>query len=156
MPTPVLMGKSQGALLPWVYTLLTIIGHIPVVVIRVVRWDLAQTLCIVSALFSVALFVQSYVSTAFDPSQILVWSPLILVIDAGAMAQIFFLVIEAKKARKKSSASRPKTSPERPAPRQCRGNDIELACSQHISKRSEASTLPRAKSTNLDHISEQG
>ena len=55
--------------------------------------------CIATTLFSVIVYIQAFVSSEFDPAQILVWTPIILVIDAGSMAQVFFLVIEAKKVR---------------------------------------------------------
>ena len=98
--TSYLRPNTGGALLPWIYTLVVIILHLPVVVVRVVRWEWCQSWCIATAFFTVLLYVQSYVSTAFAPDQILVWTPLLLVIDAGAMSQIFFLIIEARKLRR--------------------------------------------------------
>ena len=97
--TSYLRPDNAGALLPWIYTVVLIILHLPVVIIRVVRWEVAQSWCLVSAFLSVILYTQAYVSTQFDPAKILVWTPIILVIDAGSMLQVFFLVIEAKKVR---------------------------------------------------------
>ena len=92
-----LRPNTGGALLPWPYTILIMVIHLPVVIIRVVRWEVIQSWCLVSTLFTVIVYVQAYISTKFDPDKILVWTPLILVIDAGSMLQVFFLVIEAKK-----------------------------------------------------------
>ena len=41
-----------------------------------------------------AIYLQAYHSTKFDPSKILVWMPLILIIDAGSMVQVWVLVAE--------------------------------------------------------------
>ena len=84
------------ALMPWMYTAIVIIVHLPMVFIRVTRWEIVQVWSIIFTAFTVVLYIQAYVSTKFDPAQILLWTPLILVIDAGSMAQVFFLVIEAK------------------------------------------------------------
>ena len=73
--------------------------HIPVVIIRVVRWEVVQAWCIVFTVFTTVVVTQSYISTQFAPAEILIWTPIILVIDAGSMIQVFFLVIEAKKRR---------------------------------------------------------
>ena len=84
------------ALMPWMYTAIVIVVHLPMVFIRVTRWEIVQVWSIIFTAFTVVLYIQAYVSTKFDPAQILLWTPLILVIDAGSMAQVFFLVIEAK------------------------------------------------------------
>ncbi len=97
--TSYLRPDTGAALLPWVYTMIAIIVHLPVVVVRVTRWDIVQTWCIVSTLFVVIVYVQAYISTNFAASQILVWTPLILIIDAGSMLQIFFLALETRPMR---------------------------------------------------------
>lgn len=84
------------SLMPWVYMVIVIIVHLPMVIIRVTRWEIVQAWSIAFTAFTVAITIQAYVSTRFDPAQILLWNPLILVIDAGSMAQVFCLVIEAK------------------------------------------------------------
>ena len=91
--------SSGGALLPWIYTVVVIIVHVPTVIIRVVRWELVQSWCLIFTFFTVVVYIQAYVSTQFDPAKILVWTPVILIIDAGSMLQVFFLVIEAKMIR---------------------------------------------------------
>jgi len=84
-----------GALLPWIYTAVVIVVHIPTVVIRVQRWETAQTWCLAATLLTVVLYAQAYVSTGFAAEQVLTWTPLLLVIDAGSMLQLFVLVVEA-------------------------------------------------------------
>ena len=91
--------NSGGALLPWIYTMIVIVFHIPTVIIRVVRWELVQIWSLVFTFFTVAVYIQAYVSSQFDPAKILVWTPIILVIDAGSMLQVFFLILEAEKLR---------------------------------------------------------
>ncbi|KAL6717715.1 hypothetical protein ACLMJK_005630 [Lecanora helva] len=92
-----LRPDTAGALLPWIYTIVLTIVHIPVVLIRVVRWQAVQYWCLVFTFFTIVIYIQAYISTAFDASKVLVWTPLILVIDAGSMLQVFFLIVEAKK-----------------------------------------------------------
>ena len=83
-----------GALQPWVITVIVLVLHLLVVIIRVVRWENAQTLCLVSSLFTIIVVAQACPSTQFQSFKVLTWTPLLLVIDAGSMAHILFLVIE--------------------------------------------------------------
>ena len=46
------------------------------------------------AVLGIALTVQAYVSTALDAAEVLVWMPLTLVLDVGAMLQMVILIIE--------------------------------------------------------------
>ena len=92
-----LRPDTAGALLPWIYTIFILVIHIPVVIIRVVRWEAVQYWCLVSTFITVVTYTQAYVSTRFDAAKVLVWTPLLLVIDAGSMLQVFFLIIESKK-----------------------------------------------------------
>ncbi|KAI9880158.1 MAG: hypothetical protein M1830_004977 [Pleopsidium flavum] len=84
-----------GALLPWIYTAIVIVIHIPTVIIRVQRWETVQTWCLAATFLTVVLYSQAYVSTGFAADQVLTWTPLLLVIDAGSMLQVFVLVVEA-------------------------------------------------------------
>jgi hypothetical protein len=97
--TSYLRPDTGATLLPWLYTLVAIIIHIPVVFVRATRWEIVQTWCIVSTFFVIIVYVQAYISTNFAADQILVWTPLILIIDAGSMLQIFFLVLETRPVR---------------------------------------------------------
>ena len=81
-----------GALLPWLFAVLQIVIHLPVIFARVARWEDVQTLSIVLAIFNVAIVAQGYTATKMAPQHVLVWSPMTLVIDAGAMLQLVVLV----------------------------------------------------------------
>lgn len=78
--TSYLRPDVGGALLPYFYTIIIILLHIPVVVIRVVRWEKVQAWCLAAVVFTLAVTIQGYVSTKFDPAQILTWTPLLSVI----------------------------------------------------------------------------
>lgn len=97
--TSYLRPDTGAALLPWVYTMIALIIHAPVIFVRVTRWEAAQTWCIVSTFFVIIIYVQAFISTKFAADQILVWTPLILIIDASSMLQIFFLVFETQSVR---------------------------------------------------------
>lgn len=86
-----------GALMPWVYTAVVIVVHIPIVVIRVVRWEAVQTWCMAATLLTIIVTVQAYVSTQFQAEKILTWTPLLLIIDAGSSAQVLFLLVEDRR-----------------------------------------------------------
>ena len=83
-----------GALVPWVYSIIILLVHIPVVIIRVVKWEAVQTWCLAATLFTIAITAQAFASTKFRNDKILTWTPLLLVIDAGSMAQVLFLIVE--------------------------------------------------------------
>ena len=55
---------------------------------------MVQTWSLLATLFTVAVTAQAYVSTRFQADKVLTWTPLLLVIDAGSMAQILFLIVE--------------------------------------------------------------
>ena len=63
-------------------------------IICVVKWKSAQTWYLGTTLFTVAFTSQAFVSVHFRADKIFTWTPLILVIDAGSMAQVLFLVGE--------------------------------------------------------------
>ncbi|KAF9877874.1 hypothetical protein CkaCkLH20_04450 [Colletotrichum karsti] len=82
-----------GCLLPWPYTMAWILIHLPVTVLRVTRWEKVQALSIILAFFSVYFTVQAY-TTHLVPDQVMVWMPLAVVLDIGAMMQLVFLIVE--------------------------------------------------------------
>jgi hypothetical protein len=89
------LRPSKGiTLIPWPFVLIWLLLHIPTVIIRVVRWETIQVWCLVSALFSIVIYVQAYISTRFGPDKVLIWNPLVLIIHAGSMLQVFVLVVE--------------------------------------------------------------
>ena len=54
--------------MPYVYTAVILIVHIPVVIIRVVRWETVQTWCLIATFFTVVLTVQYVVFPSISPS----------------------------------------------------------------------------------------
>ncbi|KAH7391845.1 hypothetical protein BKA66DRAFT_579803 [Pyrenochaeta sp. MPI-SDFR-AT-0127] len=79
---------------PYILVGLLLLFHLPTCFIRVVRWESAQYLALGLAMLGVALTVQAYVSTALAAGEVLVWMPLTLILDAGAMIQMAILIIE--------------------------------------------------------------
>ena len=85
---------SSNSLIPWIYSLVILFLHLPLVVIRVVRWETGQIWALAMATFSVILTIVAYWATGLDPEKILVWTPIALVLDVGAVMQIFILIAE--------------------------------------------------------------
>ena len=85
---------TGGALVPWVYSIVILLIHIPVVIIRVVKWESVQTWCLGATVFTIGVTALAFASTKFRSDKILTWTPLLLVIDAGSMAQVLFLIAE--------------------------------------------------------------
>jgi hypothetical protein len=82
-----------GCLMPWPYTLAWILIHFPITLLRVQMWERVQALSILLAMFSVFVTIQSY-TTHMSADQILVWMPLAIVLDIGAMMQLVFLIVQ--------------------------------------------------------------
>jgi len=85
------MGMS---ILPWICSMILLIFHLPLVLIRVLKWETGQIWSLVMATFNVALTILAYASTKLSPAQIMVWIPVALIVDAGAMLQVFILILE--------------------------------------------------------------
>jgi hypothetical protein len=84
---------KAGSILPWPYTIAWFLVHFPVTLIRVHRWERVQALSIVLAVITIFLHLQSY-SSGLSPDAVLVWMPIFVVLDIGAMMQLVFLIIE--------------------------------------------------------------
>jgi hypothetical protein len=97
--------------MPWLPTLLFLLLHLPACVIRAIRWESGQYLvcgparvhglvltnfgqALGLAMFSIALAVQSFISTRLRANEVLVWMPLTIVLDVGAVSQMVVLIIE--------------------------------------------------------------
>ncbi|KAF2134154.1 hypothetical protein P153DRAFT_381335 [Dothidotthia symphoricarpi CBS 119687] len=93
-PKTYLRSASGGSMMPWLLVLFLLLFHLPSCIIRAVRWESAQYLALGLAVLAIAFTVQAYQSTALKPSEVLVWMPLTLVLDAGAMLQMVVLIIE--------------------------------------------------------------
>ncbi|KAF2478381.1 uncharacterized protein BDR25DRAFT_365611 [Lindgomyces ingoldianus] len=83
-----------GAFIPWLYALFLLLFHLPACIIRAVRWESAQYLALGLAVLGIALTAQSFQSTSLQAKNILVWMPLTLILDVGAMLQMVVLIIE--------------------------------------------------------------
>ena len=84
---------EAGSFLPWPYTLAWFLVHFPVTLIRVHRWERVQALSIILAIIAIWFQVQAYTSS-IEPDAVLVWMPIFVVLDIGAMMQLAFLIIE--------------------------------------------------------------
>jgi hypothetical protein len=93
-PATYLRPDPGGALLPWLYTLFLLLFHLPACIMRAVRWESAQYLALGLAWVNIAVTIQAYVSTRLDPAKVLVWMPLTLMLDIGAMLQMVVLILE--------------------------------------------------------------
>jgi hypothetical protein len=67
--------------------------HFPVTLIRVHRWERVQALSIILAITTSVYHIQAYTS-GVAPEAVLVWMPIFVVLDIGAMMQLIFLIIE--------------------------------------------------------------
>jgi len=94
-----LRPNAGDALMPWICSAILLTLHLPLVIVRVLRWESGQTWSIVMAAVNISLIIFAYRSTKMDGSQIMVWLPLSLVIDAGAMLQVLILVSEEHGSR---------------------------------------------------------
>jgi hypothetical protein len=65
-----------------------------VVIVRIARWDKTQLICLFISLLEAGIITQAYVSTHLTPNKVLVWSPISLVLPAGAMIQQLVLLVE--------------------------------------------------------------
>ncbi|KAH7159293.1 hypothetical protein DER46DRAFT_627641 [Fusarium sp. MPI-SDFR-AT-0072] len=92
----VIPGVNFGQFL---YTLFLLFFHLPACIIRALRWESAQYLALGLALFGVAICIQSYLSTGLEAGEVLVWMPLTLMLDIGAIMQIVVRIIEKYKSQ---------------------------------------------------------
>jgi hypothetical protein len=92
-PSTYMRPNIGGALYPWIYLLPIFIIHIPVLWERVYHWEKVQVIALALAVYTIATTAMSYLSSHhFDPKQILVWMPLTLTLDFGAMLQLVILI----------------------------------------------------------------
>ncbi|KAF4472922.1 hypothetical protein FALBO_185 [Fusarium albosuccineum] len=115
---------DAGSILPWPYTLAWFLIHFPVTLIRVHRWERVQALSLILAVTTVWFQLQAYTSS-IQPDAVLVWMPIFVVLDIGAMMQLVFLIAEdsgfrpliralphvLRKARRDSAATLQNPSP---------------------------------------------
>lgn len=72
-----------GALMPYVFTGAQIVLHLPTCLVRIARWERVQWLSIALATINLIITIQAYTSTQLKPNEVLVWTPITLILDAG-------------------------------------------------------------------------
>src|SRR5579862_8318842 len=97
---------SGDSFIPWIYSVILLLVHIPAVILRVVKFESSQLLTILLAIYSVALTSLEYRSTNFEPSKIYVWTPIALTIDVGAMMQFISFLLHKMKQKSRNSRGR--------------------------------------------------
>jgi len=100
IPISYIQPDKGVALIPWIYTVLLLIVHLPLILIKVAKWETGQLLSLALSSFAVGLTILSFHSTRLEPSQVYIWTPLTLTIDVGALLQIMALIWEDKKKKK--------------------------------------------------------
>jgi hypothetical protein len=86
------------ALIPWLYSLILLLLHLPLAFVRIVKWEKGQWFALAMAFFSIALTIQEYTSTHLYAGQIFVWTPVALTADIGATLQLIVMIwMEHKK-----------------------------------------------------------
>jgi hypothetical protein len=88
-----------GFLIPWVYMAILILIQAPTALRRVVKWKNVQVLALGLTVFHIFIITLAFASTRLAPEKVLVWAPLTLLIDAGAMMQLVVLLSEYTTAR---------------------------------------------------------
>ncbi|KAI1852944.1 hypothetical protein JX265_012972 [Neoarthrinium moseri] len=94
-----LRPDAAGSIVPWPYALAWLLIHAPLVLIRVTRWQKVQVLSLVLAAISMGWSVEAYLSTQRRPEEVLVWTPLTIILDVGAVIQLAYLIVENVKER---------------------------------------------------------
>ncbi|KAF2416698.1 hypothetical protein EJ08DRAFT_703570 [Tothia fuscella] len=90
-------ANIAGALYPWPYLVPITLIHGPVLWERIYHWEKVQVIALCLAGYIMVTTIMGYWSTSFDPRQVLVWMPLTVVLDCGAMLQLYFLISEKDK-----------------------------------------------------------
>jgi hypothetical protein len=92
-PSTYIRPNIGGALYPWLYLIPIFVIHIPVLWERVYHWEKVQLISLGLAVYTIATTAMAYLSSQhFDPRRVLVWMPLTLTLDFGAMLQLIFLI----------------------------------------------------------------
>ncbi|KAH7393749.1 hypothetical protein BKA64DRAFT_95908 [Cadophora sp. MPI-SDFR-AT-0126] len=85
-----------GSLPPWILTVLAIVLELPVVIVRIARWEKTQLICLFISTLGAYIITQAYISTHLSPDKVLVWTPISLVLPAGAMIHQLVLLVEMR------------------------------------------------------------
>ncbi|KAF8541126.1 hypothetical protein BDD12DRAFT_879299 [Trichophaea hybrida] len=82
-----------GSLMPWHLVAILFLVHLPLVIARVACWEKSRIISLVVAFFDALIIIQAYASTQLDSTKVMVWTPILLVIDVGAILQVVILMI---------------------------------------------------------------
>src|SRR5277367_1104616 len=85
---------SAISIIPWLYSLVLLIVHLPLILIRVLKWETGQVWSLAMATLSIALTILSFHSTGLAAEKVYIWMPVALAVDVGAVMQVFILIIE--------------------------------------------------------------
>src|SRR5208282_5257772 len=86
---------GQGmSIIPCLLVAVLLVIHVPVAIVRIVRWESVQVWSLALAALAIAMTSLAYKSTSYDPQQIYVWTSLPLILDVGAMIQLFALLFQ--------------------------------------------------------------
>lgn len=84
-------------IIPWIYSLLLLLLHLPLAFLRIARWTNSQWLSVGMAFFSICLTCLSYFSTNWAGKEVYVWFPVALTGDiSGAMQLIILFCIDSE------------------------------------------------------------
>ena len=82
------------SIIPCLLVVVLLVIHVPVAIVRIVRWESVQVWSLALAALAIAMTSLAYKSTSYDPQQIYVWTSLPLILDVGAMIQLFALLFQ--------------------------------------------------------------
>lgn len=88
IPASYICPDKGIALIPWIYSIILLVCHLVLVVVRIVKWEATQLLSMALAVYSLSVTILAYRSTHFAPEKIYSWTPISLTIDVGALMQI--------------------------------------------------------------------
>jgi hypothetical protein len=97
--TSYLRPDSGFTVIPWLYSLIVLSLHLPLVFVRILRWETGQWLTMLMASFCIGLLIIEYASTQLNASQVYVWTPIVAGLDIGGCLQVFILVLEREGER---------------------------------------------------------
>jgi hypothetical protein len=75
-------------------TSVQILVQAPVCIVRLAKFERVQIWSLTVAAINTGIAIRAYKSTNLVPEEVLVWTPIVLILDAGAMLQIYILVLE--------------------------------------------------------------
>ena len=98
------LRPDQGVtIIPWLYSLLLLLVHLPLAFTRIIQWEKSQWFSIGVAFFTIALTCQSYVATGLSTENIYVWFPVAMTGDIGGALQLIILISRMAQYQRRKS-----------------------------------------------------